>query len=242
MTTLFMNLTDIRSILGIEINYNTYAEIFNETDCDNDFTVSSTEFEMAINGEFCDGQITHRGLEKWWKTVKKFVIKFVRIFVCEDTIGVGVTIPLYTYLKSNILTTTEVPTVTVSTTIPPSVQTTTVVTTTVQTTTEPTTTVQTTTVVTSTADPTTTETTTVQTTTEEPTTTVQTSTVVTSTVQATTTSDSSDCEIVDFEADDNGNCFLVVTSKLNWSKVNIKVMRVRINTFCDPFIKKILEN
>ena len=232
MTTLFMNLTDIRSILGIEINNNTYTEIFNETDCDNDFTVSSTEFEMAINGEFCDGQITHRGLEKWWKTVKKFVIKFVRIFVCEDTIGVGVTIPLYTYLKSNILTTTEVPTVTVSTTIPPSVQTTTVVPTTVQTTTEPTTTVQTTTVVTSTADPTTTE---------EPTTTVQTSTVVTSTVQTTTTGDSS-CEIEDFEADDNGNCFLVVTSKLNWSKVNIKVMRVRINTFCDPFIKKILEN
>merc|ERR1711971_1161552 len=81
-------------------------------------------------------------------------------------------------------------------------------TTTDQTTTEePTTTVQTTT-----EEPTTT----VQTTTEEPTTTVQTTTAVTTTVQSTTTSGG--CNIADFEADGDGNCFLVVTTKLNWSK------------------------
>merc|ERR1712037_321720 len=80
---------------------------------------------------------------------------------------------------------------------------------------------------TTTVDPTTTEvpTTTVDpNTTEEPTTTVQTttggsSTQVTSTVQSTTASGGvSDCNIADFEADDDGNCFLVVESKLNWSK------------------------
>merc|ERR1711971_968456 len=78
----------------------------------------------------------------------------------------------------------------------------TVVTSTVQTTTEPTTTVQTSTVVTST---------------------VQTSTVVTSTVQSSTeqtTTTNAGCSIADFEADDNGNCFKVVTTKLNWSKAN----------------------
>merc|ERR1739844_886889 len=70
-------------------------------------------------------------------------------------------------------------------------------TTTVQTTTEPTTTVQTTTDLTSTA---------------------QTSTAGTSTVESTTTGGG--CNLDDFEADDNGNCFLVVTTKLNWSKAN----------------------
>merc|ERR1712051_302389 len=73
---------------------------------------------------------------------------------------------------------------------------------------EPTTTVQTTTVVTTTVQTTTVVTTTVQTTTEEPTTTVQT----------TTASGGSDCNLADFTADDDGNCFLVVESKLNWSK------------------------
>jgi len=80
-------------------------------------------------------------------------------------------------------------------------------TTTDQTTTEPTTTVQTTT-----DEPTTTvQTTTVQTTT------VQTSTVVTSTVQSTTTS-GSDCTIDGYEPDNNGNCYKVVKTKLNWAK------------------------
>merc|ERR1712021_58441 len=87
---------------------------------------------------------------------------------------------------------------------------------------EPTTTDPTTTVVTTTDPTTTVVTTTVQTTTE-PTTTVQTTTDLTSTAQTTTeqtTTDSGgDCNLDDFEADDNGNCFLVVTTKkLNWSK------------------------
>merc|ERR1712008_463196 len=76
-----------------------------------------------------------------------------------------------------------------------------------------------------TTDPTTTEepTTTDPTTTEEPTTTVQTTTEPTTTVQTTTeqttTGAGGDCNLDDFEADDNGNCFLVVTTKkLNWSK------------------------
>merc|ERR1712008_186313 len=109
---------------------------------------------------------------------------------------------------------------------------TTVVTSTVQTTTEPTTTVQTTTVVTTTEEPTTTVlTTTVVTTTEEPTTTVLTTTDLTSTVQTTTvqttteqttTDAGGDCTIDDFEADDNGNCFLVVTTKLTWAKAKAK--------------------
>merc|ERR1739848_213134 len=82
---------------------------------------------------------------------------------------------------------------------------------TVQTTTEPTTTVQTTTVQTTT----------------EPTTTVQTTTDVTSTVQTTTeqttteettTSAVEGCTLDGFEADDNGNCFKVVTAKQNWAK------------------------
>jgi len=64
----------------------------------------------------------------------------------------------------------------------------------------------------STTDPTTTEpTTTVQTTTDEPTT-----TVVTSTQQ--TTTGGSDCTIDGFEPDNNGNCFKVVYTKLNWAK------------------------
>merc|ERR1712203_1091084 len=73
-------------------------------------------------------------------------------------------------------------------------------------TTEPTTSVQTTTVVTST---------------------VQTSTVVTSTVQSTTAQSTTEetttgpgCTLDGFEADENGNCFKVVTTKLNWSKAN----------------------
>merc|ERR1712008_384075 len=84
---------------------------------------------------------------------------------------------------------------------------------------EPTTTDPTTTEEPTTTDPTTTEepTTTVQTTTE-PTTTVQTTTVQTTTEQ-TPTGAGGDCNLDDFEADDNGNCFLVVTTKkLNWSK------------------------
>merc|ERR1712083_20367 len=83
---------------------------------------------------------------------------------------------------------------------------------------DPTTTVQTTT-----EEPTTT----VQTTTEEPTTTVQTTTDLTSTAQTSTAGTSTvqsttggGCNIANFEADDNGNCFLVVTTKLNWSKAN----------------------
>merc|ERR1711971_202287 len=96
---------------------------------------------------------------------------------------------------------------------------------------EPTTKVPTTTDDPTTTDQTTTEepTTTVQTTTEEPTTTVQTttdltstaqtSTAGTSTVQSTTTTGGG-CNLDGFEADDNGNCFLVVTTKLNWSKAN----------------------
>merc|ERR1712051_858144 len=90
---------------------------------------------------------------------------------------------------------------------------------------EPTTTVPTTTVVTTTVQTTTVVTTTVQTTTEE---------------QTTTASGGTDCNLADFTADDDGTCFLVVESKLNWSKVNIKVMRVGSNT-CG-FIQKILEN
>ena len=88
-----------------------------------------------------------------------------------------------------------------------------------------------TTVVTTTEEPTTTVlTTTVVTTTEEPTTTVQTNTDLTSTVQTTTvqttteqttTDAGGDCTIDDFEADDKGNCFLVVKTKLTWAKVNI---------------------
>merc|ERR1712008_45276 len=54
-------------------------------------------------------------------------------------------------------------------------------------------------------------TTTVITTTEEPTT-----TVITTTDK--TTTEASVCTIDDFEADDNGNCFKVVTTKLNWAK------------------------
>merc|ERR1712083_609083 len=62
-------------------------------------------------------------------------------------------------------------------------------------------------------------TTTVQTTTEKPTTTVATTTEEpTTTVQTTTASGGSDCNLADFTADDDGNCFLVVESKLNWSK------------------------
>merc|ERR1712166_15695 len=46
------------------------------------------------------------------------------------------------------------------------------------------------------------------------------STTAQSTTEQTTTDDGGDCTIDDFEADDNGNCFLVVTTKLNWSKAN----------------------
>ena len=42
-----MDLIEIRSINGIEMNNNTYTEIFNAMDCDND----STEFQMAFNGK-----------------------------------------------------------------------------------------------------------------------------------------------------------------------------------------------
>jgi len=63
-----------------------------------------------------------------------------------------------------------------------------------------------------TPDPTTTEpTTTVQTTTDEPTTTVVTSTQL-------TTTGGSDCTIDGFEPDNNGNCFKVGDTKLNWAK------------------------
>merc|ERR1712051_869885 len=93
--------------------------------------------------------------------------------------------------------------------------------------TEPTTTVQTSTVVTSTAE-TSTVTSTAGTSTVV-TSTPQSTTVATSTPQSTTglsttvetTPDTSgSCAIADFEADDNGNCFKVVTTKLNWSKAN----------------------
>ena len=86
---------------------------------------------------------------------------------------------------------------------------------------EPTTTVittteePTTTVITTTEEPTTT----VITTTEEPTTTVITTTEEPTTTVITTT-EASVCTINDFEADDNGNCFKVVTTKLNWAKVS----------------------
>ena len=56
-----MNWIEITSILGVEMNKDTYAEIFNATDCDNDLNVSPTEFQMAINGEFCVGEM---GIEK----------------------------------------------------------------------------------------------------------------------------------------------------------------------------------
>merc|ERR1711971_789366 len=92
---------------------------------------------------------------------------------------------------------------------------------------EPTTKVPTTTDDPTTTDQTTTDepTTTVQTTTEEPTTTVQTTTDLTSTAQTSSTAQSTTvtsggCNLDNFEADDNGNCFLVVTTKLNWSKAN----------------------
>ena len=70
----------------------------------------------------------------------------------------------------------------------------------------------TTTVITTTEEPTTT----VITTTEEPTT-----TVITTTDK--TTTEASVCTIDDFEADDNGNCFKVVTTKLNWANVSYVV-------------------
>merc|ERR1712150_113115 len=105
--------------------------------------------------------------------------------------------------------------------------TTTVVTSTVQTTTEPTTTVptttvQTTTVVTSTVQTTTVVTSTVQTTTyvtsTVPTTTVQTTTVYETTTGYETTTEPNLCNIDGFEADDNGNCYKCVYTKLNWIK------------------------
>ena len=65
-------------------------------------------------------------------------------------------------------------------------------------------------------------TTTVITTTEEPTTTVITTTEEPTTTVITTT-EAIVCTINDFEADDIGNCFKVVTSKLNWSNVSYVV-------------------
>ena len=35
-----MDLIEIRSINGIEMNNNTYTEVFNTMDCDNDFAVN----------------------------------------------------------------------------------------------------------------------------------------------------------------------------------------------------------
>merc|ERR1712008_544940 len=121
-------------------------------------------------------------------------------------------------------TTTEEPTTTVeepSTTesIPPTEGATTTDPITTETTTEePTTTDPTTTEEPTTTVPTTTEPTTTVQTTPDLTSTVQTTTVQTTTEQ-TTTGAGGDCNLDDFEADDNGNCFLVVTTKkLNWSK------------------------
>merc|ERR1712051_143003 len=85
-------------------------------------------------------------------------------------------------------------------------------------TTEPTTTVQTSTVVTSTAGTSTVVTSTPQSTTVA-TSTPQSTTGLSTTVE-TTPDTSGSCAIADFEADDNGNCFKVVTTKLNWSKAN----------------------
>merc|ERR1712051_62459 len=85
-------------------------------------------------------------------------------------------------------------------------------------TTEPTTTVQTSTVVTSTAGTSTVVTSTPQSTTVA-TSTPQSTTGLSTTVE-TTPDTNGGCTIADFEADDNGNCFKVVTTKLNWSKAN----------------------
>jgi hypothetical protein len=53
-----MDLIEIRSINEIEMNSNTYTEIFNAMDCDNDFAVNSTVFQTAFDGKVWDGKIT----------------------------------------------------------------------------------------------------------------------------------------------------------------------------------------
>ena len=48
-----MNSTGITSMVGREMNAETFRVMFNDIDCEKDGNISPTEFKMLTNGEFC---------------------------------------------------------------------------------------------------------------------------------------------------------------------------------------------